>query len=1429
MKRRATTRRGTSTTRSRRRVMPQREFQRAIDAINRRIPRIGSRQSTRRGMNFLSQFGPLPDFEKNFEFDRDNPENLDLALSVQSNNMYIHPGEVLTLLEHNPGYYHAGYLNLDAIYNDLFDAGRIPSSFVEFIEGDRREAGFDNDGYVRNEIAKMNRGGMGGFSTLDDMFPFILNTGENSDDQSEISLVIPVKDVFDLPVYLMLYILQRLSSVDRRRIPGYTVGFTLGVNSDNADETIHLIHDSHDRPIRVMNNELNPEDLKTIYMTIMRYFISFAPDTYGNLSWNGSEGSGTRIMLRDSGGGTADLYLNLVLTPIATVNRGHKWTQEVEDLLMKTVGSSVMSVRNRDDNKCLLYCIVMGLIIKFKEGGNRVFGVGTMMVEPCEVYCKGMYLYAGKTDELSELIKKLSSYLIPTITPPQPSPDNPTQPIDPMIEFIHDLDRKASTAMSVIAFREEFETIESTLIYNGYCGIDVYGIDYNITPHIYPLYISKNRTRILELLCVTPLDERCSHYCLITNMEKLLKGSGGKQFFSCAKCGASFYHKRLLRQHSCGEIKIGNISIENNDGYHYSNKYAVPGTDLIVGACPKCRLYFTDDFTFEYHKQHCLTQKITGYRHVQLITYKPTEPSVLRGEEIDMEQEDEHVKQSRIMYADFESSINPETGEHTFMSYGIYDWEDDEFMIGYTLDYFFEFILHKAFFCDANKIYVYFHNAMGYDANFILRYVLSQPEHETTGIEVIMKSSSKLQKLVFKVTRDGKTKTIHIGDTFLFLTLSLEKIVDSIRKDDVKENIQNFERFFKVMERRNPYATYLEIDHILRKNIFPYKFFTDSSKLDTPKDEFLKIFEPLEENLKYFSERVTLEDLKNGYEDTEWVMHTFICNTARDYHDLYLCCDVMQLADVFNRSMNILWVSHHIHLTRYLGMPGASWAAFLRFDPTMEIPLYEDTFFAEFFQGMIRGGITSAALRHAKADSKHSIIYLDVNGLYPYVMQKYKFPCGQFDFVPMGWEGELCAIKLKEYFEMFERESKGMCFCVDVTIPEEVKLKTDMYPFLPEHRKIFHEYYKDFEKRELTPFLQRWSDANKGAKMSEFCGLVCTLYDKKKYNVHWRLLKFYLEHGVKVTKVYFGILFNEGDYLAGYIRKNIEIRNTRSDVLGKTLYKLLGNSIYGKTFESPFKRSTFEIIRDKTKLQGLISEGNIASMTPIDDLGWIVKMDGSDIKLDRPTFIGACVCEFSKLHMYTLLYDKVMPMFPDGPLTEYEELGDYEDVVLSHGYKRDIGCQLVYTDTDSFILQLRHPDGVEITSPEQLFAYIKSKDPDLIGGIGGQVKSETGEDETIQEIIALRSKVYAYITTKGHVGKRAKGTTYDAQEMQLDWETYKKALETLTSVETRNNQFVRKYFKISSIDMFRQSLSVNDGKRYICDDGIHTHAFGFDL
>ena len=78
---------------------------------------------------------------------------------------------------------------------------------------------------------------------------------------------------------------------------------------------------------------------------------------------------------------------------------------------------------------------------------------------------------------------------------------------------------------------------------------------------------------------------------------------------------------------------------------------------------------------------------------------------------------------------------------------------------------------------------------MGYDANFILRHILKNPDYIKWGIQVIMKSMNRLQKLVFHAKQNDSTRTIHIGDTFHFLTLSLDRIVNSIRKDDIVNTI----------------------------------------------------------------------------------------------------------------------------------------------------------------------------------------------------------------------------------------------------------------------------------------------------------------------------------------------------------------------------------------------------------------------------------------------------------------------------------------------------------------------------------------------------------------------------------------------------------------------------------------------------------------
>lgn len=1383
------------------------------------------------------------------------------------NNYFILPMEVLKFLYsngvfgHNMVSYYDNVL-LPAVWNEFESIRHSPGEYIEFPANVIRTE--NPNLFVANEIKKL----LNAEYREDLIYPTLVNRKE--------TLRIPSHDVRDFPIALLIYILYVISKAFHEH-PNRTVRLEFTTDTDLENAEWHIINGEHNYPIVVRNRKMKMTKLYKIYMRLMRVFAGFFPDGEGGnrdlrITWNGSEGSGTRIrmenMLR-----LHFLDLTLRCKRVRSGTMGGCWTQEVEDVLTSTIGRSVLSVRNRDNNKCLVYCVAMGLMIKYHPSGAALFGEDRIFIEDYEICAKGTFMFS-KDDEVSKNIQRLIMTTYPVSDGGEASA---------LFNFVQDIDHDTSLMQSVMDLRKKFGEIEGKLLSPSIlCGLDVYGVDYNINPHIYPIYMTKNRVNVISLLCVTPPQTSCSHFCVIKNLRTLLRESGGKQFFGCPRCGQSFYHKRLLGEHHC-PMRPQPFVVPGDGGYHYSKIGIIPEIDIVCGVCPKCRLAFVSEFEFEYHKAHCLMAGKTGYRHVQLVSYKVGDHPLLKGESVDMEAENKFISNSRIMYADFECSINPETGLHTFMSYGIYDCKDEIYQCGYDLQEFLDFILEKAFLGDEEHIYVYFHNAMGYDASFVLRHVMKKPEYVNWGIQVIMKSMNKLQKLVFYVKKDDKSRTIHIGDTFLFLTMSLDGIVKCVKKETLEGNEEAFPRFFEVFKLMYPHVSNEEINHILRKNIFPYKFFTDSSKLDTPIDEFMKIFEARKPNLEYFSDKITVDDLIRSYPDTKHVIETFRCKSARDYHDIYLCCDVMELADVFEHMQEVIWDSHHIHLRRYLGMPSATWAAFLRDDPTLELPLYENTFFAEFFKASVRGGVTSAPLRYAvvKSDqkrmeevpaiingadfgldyniskesffamgakigiptdktpkmfdgeefglsgmvsldtymelfkafgipgfdetSKYSMLYLDVNGLYPYVMQKYDYPCGFFKFNPMGYTGSLCKIKLNEIFKELERIHHGMWFCVDLHIPDSVKEKTDMYPFAPEHRRIYAEYFQDNEQHIMTPFLKKWSEANHGEKMSEFMGLVCTLYDKKQYNVHWKLLKFYIEHGVEVKKVYFSVEFDEKPYLHSYIAKNIERRNKCGTAFLKMLFKLMNNAVYGKTMEDVLRRVMMEIVRDPTKLEGLIEEGNVSAVLPIEDLGWIVKMNGEDVILDKPTYVGATILEYAKLHMYTLLYDKIMPIFPD----QGEEKG----------------VQLIYTDTDSFIVKVRHPDGIRITNPKELFAYIKSKDPDLIGPIGGQIKSETGED-TIREVMAIRSKVYAFLTLEGEYVGHAKGTTMEAQELQLDWMSYWNVLFRYVSKTTSNAVFERIRFLISSGLLNKVSLSANDGKRYICKDGIRTYAFG---
>ena len=77
-----------------------------------------------------------------------------------------------------------------------------------------------------------------------------------------------------------------------------------------------------------------------------------------------------------------------------------------------------------------------------------------------------------------------------------------------------------------------------------------------------------------------------------------------------------------------------------------------------------------------------------------------------------------------------------------------------------------------------------------------------------------------------------------------------------------------------------------------------------------------------------------------------------------------------------------------------------------------------------------------------------------------------------------------------------------------------------------------------------------------------------TCRDKSEYMVHFKLLKFYLEMGMKISRVHSVVKFTQTSLFKKYIDDNSARRQLATDEFTKDLYKLLNNALFGKTMEN---------------------------------------------------------------------------------------------------------------------------------------------------------------------------------------------------------------------------------------------------------------------
>ncbi|GFX55757.1 uncharacterized protein TNCV_3428281 [Trichonephila clavipes] len=330
----------------------------------------------------------------------------------------------------------------------------------------------------------------------------------------------------------------------------------------------------------------------------------------------------------------------------------------------------------------------------------------------------------------------------------------------------------------------------------------------------------------------------------------------------------------------------------------------------------------------------------------------------------------------------------------------------------------------------------------------------------------------------------------------------------------------------------------------------------------------------------------------------------------------------------------------------------------------------------------------------------------------------------------------------------------------------------------------------------------RIPDGSKHAK------LLTTLYDKEHYVVHYRVLKQFLQMGLKLKKVHRALEFKQYPWLKKYINLNTAMGTKATNDFEKDFYKLMNNSVFGKTMENIRKRLDIRLCCDGTKVEKLIAKPNFKGRTIFDESLAAIHMNKTKVLFNKPIYVGMSILDLSKhfFLMYDFHYNVMKPKY-----------GDH--------------LKLLYMDTDSFIYDIKTDDFYE--DMKGMIDHFDTSDyqennryglPRVNKKVLGKMKDENA-GKILEEFVGLRSKMYA-CKTEVDLIKKSKGVKKCVVKRKIFFEDYRKCLFSQEQQYRAMNLIRITKHEIHTVQVNKIALSGKDDKRHILQDGVHTLALG---
>ena len=920
----------------------------------------------------------------------------------------------------------------------------------------------------------------------------------------------------------------------------------------------------------------------------------------------------------------------------------------------------------------------------------------------------------------------------------------------------------------------------------------------------YPIYVSKEKYQDhMELLLITKGENK--HYVLMKDFNKFTYNQTNhkerKHF--CMHCLQGFSREDVLTEHIPNCIAInGEQAIkmpEEDDEVFFKNHHKQLPAPFVIYAdfeaitekVDSCQPSDKKSYTEAYQKH---TDCGYGYKVVCCYDDQYSKPvQVFRGENAvynfmeNMLEEvhwckqtmEKHFNKPLVMTEENETDFK--STNHCHICKNQYSKEDIRVRDHCHITGNYRGSAHQD--CNLKlqinpekiKIPVFFHNLRGYDSHFIMQqigeiakkhgYTNKRGEECHMSINCIPNNMEKYMAFMLG-------KHLVFLDSFQFMNFSLDNLVKNLPDEAFIYTDEEFHCETLVK----------------RKGVYPYDHM----------DSFQKFEEtelPTQEQFYSLLNNSSISD--DDYQHAQNVWKTFNMKSMGDYHDLYLKADVLLLADVFENFRKTCLQYYKLDPCHYFTSPGLSWDAMLKMTK-ITLDLISDVDMYQFVEKGMRGGVSYIANRFGKANNKYMkdfdenapekhIMYLDANNLYGWAMSQY-LPTGGFK-----WLNEEFLL-LDDYTD---DSDKGLILEVDLEYPDELHNLHNNYPLAPEKVKVERDMLSTYCKEIADKFNMSSGLVHK---------LIPTLGNKEKYVLHYRNLQLYLNLGMKLKKVHRVLEFNQSPWLKEYIDFNTSKRTVAKNSFEKDFFKLMNNSVYGKTMENIRKRIDVRLVTNEKKLLKWTSRPTYVSCKIFNEDLVAVHKIKETLTLNRPAYVGMCVLDLSK----TLMYD-----------FHYNYIGD------KYGDK----AKLLFTDTDSLMYEIQTDDVYKdlFLDKEKFDNSDYPEDSPFYFGdnkkVIGKFKDEVA-GVPITEFVGLKSKMYSYIKDNGEGGKTAKGIKKNVINMNIKHKNYNNVLLNNTQMRHKMRCIRSVKHQLGTYEINKISLSCFDDKRYIHDNGITSYAYG---